>query len=74
MIHDALVLPGDLASEPDQISLAKSELARALEFSKGALNRSAETDLMAKTVAIGLDPDAVFNVGLEDDTNDTDEQ
>jgi superfamily II DNA or RNA helicase len=70
IIYDALVLPEDLAQEPDQMSLVKSELARAVEFARGALNRNAEIDLLAKAIAIGLDPELVAGVGLEEDDDE----
>ena len=32
VIHDAIVVPVDPASEPEQISLLKAEMIRALQF------------------------------------------
>ena len=67
VIHDALVMPSSLADEPSQTSLAKSEIARALEFGSGAINRGAVTTLLQIAVDIGLEVDELVDVGLEGD-------
>ena len=45
IIHDAIVVPINLDDEPDQTSLLKSELARAVEFANSAFNRTAGAEL-----------------------------
>lgn len=66
-IHDVIVTPVDLAEEPEQLSLLKSELIRALEFSQFAINRSAGAKLRQIAIDIGFDPDKIVNDGLEED-------
>jgi superfamily II DNA or RNA helicase len=70
VIHDALVMPSSLGDEPSQTSLAKSEIARALEFGSGAINRGAVTTLLQVAVDIGLQVDELVDVGLEGDDDD----
>jgi superfamily II DNA or RNA helicase len=70
VVHDAIVVPGSRQPEPDSLSLVKSELARAVEFSRSSLNTSAHTELLALAVGLGIDPTAFANVGLEDDDNE----
>jgi superfamily II DNA or RNA helicase len=67
VIHDAIVVPVSLEDEPDQISLLRSELVRAIEFANSALNRSAGAELRAIAAQLGIDPDEVTNQGIEDD-------
>jgi len=45
-IHDVLVVPNGLASEAGQVSLARAEILRALEFSRDALNGDAYTAIL----------------------------
>jgi len=66
-IHDVIVTPIDLAEEPEQLSLLKSELIRALEFSQSSINRSAGAKLRQIAIDIGFDPDKIVNDGLEED-------
>jgi hypothetical protein len=67
VIHDALVMPQSLSDEPTQTSLVKSEIARAIQFGSGAINRGAVTTLMQMAVDIGLRIEDLNGVGLEDD-------
>lgn len=67
VIHDALVVPSWLGDEPAQTSLVKSELSRAIEFAKGAINRGAVTTLIQYAIEVGIDPDEVFSVGIEEE-------
>jgi len=67
VIHDALVMPTSLSDEPTQTSLVKSEIARAIQFGSGAINRGAVTTLMQMAVDIGLRIEDLDGVGLEDD-------
>jgi hypothetical protein len=47
--------------------LVKSEIARAIQFGNGAINRGAVTTLMQMAVEIGLRVEELTSVGLEDD-------
>jgi superfamily II DNA or RNA helicase len=69
-VHDALVLPDSLADEPAQTSLVKSELARALEFANGAMNKTATSELLEIAIRLGIDIGGLKNAGLEDDNDD----
>lgn len=66
-IHDAIVVPISLDEEPEQLSLLKAELLRAIEFSESAINKSASTQLRRIAIDIGLDPDQIINEGIEED-------
>ena len=67
VVHDALVLPHWLDDEPTQTSLVKSELSRAIQFAKCAMNRGAVTTLMQYAIEIGMDSDAILSVGIEEE-------
>lgn len=67
VIHDAIVVPVDAEDEPDQLSLLKSELVRALEFSDFALNRGAGAALRKIAIDSGIEIDAVMNSGIEEE-------
>lgn len=60
IIHDAIVTPLSLDLDPEQRSLLTSELRRAVEFSKTALNRSASAALRSTAIKLGLDLDTYF--------------
>lgn len=65
-IHDAIVVPVSVEDEPEQLSLLKSELLRAIEFSNSALNKSAGAELRKIARDIGFDPDVSVNDGIEE--------
>jgi len=69
VVHDALVITPLLEQEKEQLSLVKSEIARALEFAGGALNRDAKTRLLELAVSLGLDISQVADTGLEEDAD-----
>ena len=66
-IHDAIVVPISIENEPEQLSLLKSELLRAIEFSNSAINKSAGAELREIARKIGFDPDESGNDGVEED-------
>ena len=68
VIHDAIVIPHSVEKEPEQVALAKSELLRAIEFAKSAINRSAGAKLREMALAIGIDPDSPIDTGIEEET------
>lgn len=65
-VHDAIVVPVSAESEPEQISLLKSELLRAIEFADHAINKGASAELRSIAINIGIDPDSLLDSGLEE--------
>lgn len=70
VIHDAIVIPVDGNDEPEQISLLKSELARALQFADSALNRGAGAQLRAIAISMNVDIEHAAVGGIEDEENE----
>ena len=70
VIHDAIVIPVDGDDEPEQISLLKSELARALQFADSALNRGAGAQLRAIAISMNVDIEHAAVGGIEDEENE----
>lgn len=66
-IHDAIVVPVNLDEEPEQTSLLKSELLRAIEFANNAINRGAAAELRAIAINLGLNPDSLTETGVEEE-------
>ena len=69
-IHDAIVVPVSLDDEPEQLSLLKSELVRAHEFSSHALNMSAGEALTIIGSKLGINLDEIVTDGIEEDISD----
>jgi superfamily II DNA or RNA helicase len=67
IIYDAIIVPTHVEDEVNQISITKSEIARALEFAKGAINRAAGAELMELAIHIGIDIKELEDVGVEDE-------
>ncbi len=67
VVHDAIVVPANLRPEPDIVNLIKSELARAVEFAGSSINRSAQSELLALAVRMGIAPESFLKAGIEDD-------
>ena len=67
IIHDAIVLPVSMDDEPEQLSLLKSELLRAIEFSNSAINKSAGGELRQIARKMGLDPEDASDIGIEEE-------
>lgn len=67
VLHDAIVLPVDVEGEPEQLSLVKSEMCRAIEFSKGAINKSSSAALIALAIDMNLNIDEVSQDGTEEE-------
>ncbi len=67
IIHDAIVIPVSVEDEPEQLSLLKSELLRAIEFSNSALNKSAGVELHEIARKMGFDPSNSGNIGIEEE-------
>lgn len=66
-VHDAIVAPVDAVEEPEQVSLLKSELARAAEFANHAINRGAGAGLREIAINMGINPSSLLDKGIEDD-------
>jgi superfamily II DNA or RNA helicase len=68
-VHDVIVTPAESDDAPTSTSLLLGELARAIEFGRGAINPAAVTDL--KRIAARYDIDwSVLEGGFEDDEAD----
>ena len=66
-VHDAVVVPLNACDEPEQISLLKSELARAIEFASHAINRGAAAELRDIAIRMGIEPDSLLGSGFEEE-------
>lgn len=53
--------------EPEQTSLLKSELSRAISFASQAINKGASAQLRDIAITMGIDPDSILNTGVEED-------
>lgn len=67
IIYDEIVVPLSLEDEPEQISLLRSEFARAVQFAESAINLGAAAELRALAAEIGFDPDRAREEGLEEE-------
>lgn len=70
IIHDAIVVPVSMDDEPEQLSLLKSELLRAIEFSNSALNKSAGAELRRIAREMGFDPEEAGDIGIEEEVEE----
>lgn len=69
-LHDAIVVPRASEGISPDLAVLESELVRAIEFGKTALNPSAITDLERIALIFGIDRTKYFEVGVEDDQSD----
>ena len=67
IVHDAIVVPVSVYDEPEQISLLKSELVRAIEFANHAINKGAGAELRDIAISMEIDPDGLLGSGVEED-------
>lgn len=67
VIHDAIVVPVDPENEPEQISLLKAELIRALQFADSALNKGAGSRLRLLALSMGITIDEAPQIGIEEE-------
>jgi len=67
VIHDAIIVPVDPENEPEQISLLKAEMIRALQFADAALNKGAGSRLRSLALSMGIPIDEAPSVGIEDE-------
>ena len=70
VIHDAIVIPTTAEVEPEQMALARSEIARALEFADTSINRAAAAEIRDIAIQLELDPETLKNTGLEEESDD----
>ena len=66
-VFDAIVVPVNIDDEPEQTSLLKSELLRAIEFANNAMNKGASAELRDIAISMSIDPDNLVEIGLEID-------
>ena len=67
IVYDAIVVPVSVDDEPEQTSLLRSELVRAVEFAGHAVNKGAEAELRDIAIRMGFDPEGLFDAGVEED-------
>lgn len=67
IVHDATVVPVSVEGEPEQVSLLKSELVRAIEFARQAINKGASAELRGIALEMGFDPENLLESGFEED-------
>ena len=67
IVHDAIVTPVSVDDEPEQISLLKSELVRAIGFADHAINKGAGAELRDIAISMEIDPDGLLDSGVEED-------
>lgn len=67
VVHDAIVAPLDLVDEPEQQSLLRAELVRALEFAGAAINKTAGAQLRSLAISLGIDLERDGDAGIEED-------
>jgi hypothetical protein len=57
----------DPANEPEQISLLKAEMIRALQFADSALNKGAGSRLRLLALSMGITVDDAPQIGIEEE-------
>ena len=67
IVHDAIVVPVSADDEPEQMSLLRSELGRAVEFAGHATNKGAGAELRDIAIRMGIDPEDLLDSGFEED-------
>jgi len=72
VIHDAIVLPVSLETEPDQTSLLKAEMLRSIEFANHAVNKMGAAELRDIATRLGFEPDATIYSGVEEEDDGDD--
>jgi superfamily II DNA or RNA helicase len=70
VIHDAIVVPVHVDDEPEQVSLLKSEMMRAVEFADNALNKMAGAELRSIAAELGIGTEMFGGVGIEEESED----
>ena len=70
VIHDAIVVPTNLGDEPEQTSLLRGELVRAVQFAESAVNKGAGAQLRAIALDLGIEIHGAEPIGVEEDDDD----
>lgn len=70
VIHDAIVVPVDPKDEPEQISLLKAEMIRAMQFARSAINKGAGSRLRSLALSMGIDFNESASIGIEEEEGD----
>ena len=70
VIHDAIVVPVDAENEPEQISLLKAEMIRALQFADAALNQGAGSRLRSLALTMGINVEEANEIGIEEERDE----
>ena len=70
-VHDAIVTPVSTEEEPEQISLLKSELIRAIEFANHAINKGAGAELRKIAINLGINTESLLESGVEEDEEES---
>ena len=70
-VHDVVVVPNGAPGDRIATRLLAGELARAVEFGRGALNPSSITDIERIALRFDFDLNTLSETGVEDDTNAT---
>jgi hypothetical protein len=71
-IHDALVIPRYSDNEIEGASILISELARALEFSRSAINKIVLSDIESVASRFKINIDQFKDGGVEDEQSEGD--
>jgi superfamily II DNA or RNA helicase len=66
VIHDAVVVPPSAELEPEQLALARAELARALEFCMSAINKNGSEEIADIASQLGISFDVLTASGVEE--------
>ena len=66
IIHDTIIVPEILSNEPEQTNLLKSELVRALEFARNAINKGCEAELIDISINLGINIEDLKIAGFEE--------
>ena len=70
VVHDAIVVPNHIETEPSQVALARAEIVRALEFAQSAQNRTATFDIVGIAARMGLAIGDLAATGIEEDVTE----
>lgn len=70
-VHDVLVVPNGARDDAIATRLLAGELARAVEFGRGALNPSSITDIERLALRFDFDLGSLAEAGVEDDSPDS---
>ena len=67
VLHDAIVVPPTDEDRDEYSSIIRSEFCRAIEFSKGAINKSSSFELYKIAIDFGMDIMELSQIGFEEE-------